>query len=122
MLAWKLGTELLRPLVGQPNYQFVERAGDYVLPLALFWLVKYRLLAVRAPDADAGHVEHRAEKEAQPVGVLQLTYMVRITEGAAPGTAFMKAAVMYSDTDELLADNNGASATTTTPSCTMWQT
>ena len=39
VLAWKLGTELLRPLVGQPNYQFVERAGDYVLPLTLYWLV-----------------------------------------------------------------------------------
>ncbi len=38
VLVWKLGTELLRPLVGQPNYQFVERAGDYVLPLALYWL------------------------------------------------------------------------------------
>ena len=38
VLVWKIGTELLRPLVGQPNYQFVERAGDYVLPLALFWL------------------------------------------------------------------------------------
>lgn len=38
VLVWKLGTELLRPLVGQPNYQFLERAGDYVLPLVLFWL------------------------------------------------------------------------------------
>lgn len=38
VLVWKLGTEFLRPLVGQPNYQFVERAGDYVLPLALYWL------------------------------------------------------------------------------------
>jgi uncharacterized membrane protein HdeD (DUF308 family) len=38
VLVWKVGTDLLRPLVGQPNYQFVERAGDYVLPLALFWL------------------------------------------------------------------------------------
>ncbi len=35
VLAWKLGTELLRPLVGQEWFQFVERDGDYVLPVAL---------------------------------------------------------------------------------------
>ena len=51
VLAWKLGTELLRPLVGQPNYQFVERAGDYVLPLALFWLTRNAIPAVHADDA-----------------------------------------------------------------------
>jgi hypothetical protein len=39
VLVWKVGTELLRPLVGQPIYQFIERGGDYVLPLALL-LVK----------------------------------------------------------------------------------
>jgi hypothetical protein len=41
VLIWKIGTELLRPLVGQPIYQFIERGGDYVLPLALFWLVGF---------------------------------------------------------------------------------
>ena len=51
VLAWKVGTELLRPLVGQPNYQFVERAGDYVLPLALFWLTRNLLPAVPADEA-----------------------------------------------------------------------
>lgn len=35
VLAWKLFTELLRPLVGQEWFQFVERDGDYVLPVAL---------------------------------------------------------------------------------------
>ena len=50
VLAWKLGTELLRPLVGQPNYQFVERAGDYVLPLALYWVVG-NVLAVGPPKS-----------------------------------------------------------------------
>lgn len=35
VLVWKLGTELLRPLVGQDWFQFVERDGDYVLPIAL---------------------------------------------------------------------------------------
>ncbi|MFI5531769.1 hypothetical protein ACIA8O_24870 [Kitasatospora sp. NPDC051853] len=35
ILVWKVITELLRPLVGQPWFQFVERVGDYVLPPAL---------------------------------------------------------------------------------------
>ncbi|MFI9815364.1 hypothetical protein [Saccharothrix variisporea] len=35
VLGWKLVTELLRPLVGQEWFQFVERDGDYVLPVAL---------------------------------------------------------------------------------------
>lgn len=38
ILVWKVGTELLRPLVGQPNFQFIERAGDYVLPITLLWV------------------------------------------------------------------------------------
>jgi hypothetical protein len=41
VLIWKIGTELLRPLVGQPMYQFIERGGDYVLPLVLLWLVGF---------------------------------------------------------------------------------
>lgn len=36
ILAWKLITELLRPLTGQQLFQFIERSGDYALPLALF--------------------------------------------------------------------------------------
>jgi hypothetical protein len=42
ILVWKLGTELLRPLVGQELFQFIERSGDYALPLALFVLVGRR--------------------------------------------------------------------------------
>jgi hypothetical protein len=38
VLVWKLGTELLRPLVGQPMFQFIERSGDYVLPVGLLLL------------------------------------------------------------------------------------
>ena len=45
VFAWKLGTELLRPLAGEPVFEFVERAGDYVLPLALLgvqgWLMRH---------------------------------------------------------------------------------
>lgn len=36
VLAWKLGTEFLRPLAGEPMWEFVERGGDYFLPIALF--------------------------------------------------------------------------------------
>jgi len=38
VLFYKLVTELLRPLVGQEVFQFIERSGDYALPLALFVL------------------------------------------------------------------------------------
>ncbi len=49
ILVWKVGTELLRPLVGQPNFQFIERGGDYVLPVALLWaLVWLRSVADRS--------------------------------------------------------------------------
>jgi len=35
VLAWKIGTELLRPLAGEPMWEFVERGGDFYLPVAL---------------------------------------------------------------------------------------
>jgi len=47
VLFWKVGTELLRPLVGQELFQFVERAGDYALPVALY------VLGTAAGDARA---------------------------------------------------------------------
>jgi len=46
ILVWKVSTELLRPLVGQPNFQFIERAGDYVLPVALLWVLVWLRAAV----------------------------------------------------------------------------
>ncbi|RKS71642.1 hypothetical protein BZB76_4447 [Actinomadura pelletieri DSM 43383] len=53
VLGWKLFTELLRPLVGQEWFQFVERDGDYVLPVALILMsVLYaESLRRRAPAA-----------------------------------------------------------------------
>jgi uncharacterized membrane protein len=41
ILIWKLTAEPLRPLVGQPIYQFIERGGDYALPLALWCLAGF---------------------------------------------------------------------------------
>jgi hypothetical protein len=35
---WKVGTELLRPLAGEPFWEFVERGGSYAAPLALWRL------------------------------------------------------------------------------------
>ena len=35
---WKLGTEWLRPLAGEPMWDFIERGGSYAAPLALLWL------------------------------------------------------------------------------------
>lgn len=48
ILVWKVGTELLRPLVGQPNFQFIERAGDYVLPVTLLWVLVWLRSATHA--------------------------------------------------------------------------
>ncbi|MBA3531190.1 MAG: hypothetical protein H0T73_04630 [Ardenticatenales bacterium] len=38
VVAWKVFTELLRPLAGEPIWEFIERAGSYTAPLALFYL------------------------------------------------------------------------------------
>jgi hypothetical protein len=38
VVVWKLGTELLRPLAGEPWWEFVERWSNYTAPLALLWL------------------------------------------------------------------------------------
>jgi hypothetical protein len=35
---WKVGTELLRPLAGEPFWEFIERGGSYAAPLALLVL------------------------------------------------------------------------------------
>jgi len=78
VLFWKVGTELLRPLVGQELFQFVERAGDYALPIALYLLVF-----------------PRARGEAQPGGppdALRPTPALTVeTVGAKPGQNVEKA-------------------------------
>jgi hypothetical protein len=40
--AWKLGTEALRPMAGEPVWEFIERGGSYGAPLALAWLQGWR--------------------------------------------------------------------------------
>ncbi len=79
VLFWKVGTESLRVLVGQEVFQFVERAGDYALPIALYLLL-YRRTAyqrlignrgrpVQTPAVTAGYPVHLAPlPSAEPVG------------------------------------------------------
>jgi hypothetical protein len=50
VFAWKLGTEALRPLAGEPIWEFVERGGSYAAPLALGWLQAW-------PRSSVVHVE-----------------------------------------------------------------
>ncbi len=38
VFGWKVATELLFPLTGAPWWEFIERGGSYVAPLALWWL------------------------------------------------------------------------------------
>jgi hypothetical protein len=35
---WKVGTEAVRPLAGEPIWEFIERGGSYAAPLALLML------------------------------------------------------------------------------------
>jgi hypothetical protein len=48
VLAWKLGTELLRPLTGEPFWEFVERGGSYAAPLGLLYVRGWPPTARRA--------------------------------------------------------------------------
>ena len=42
MTAWKVFTELLRPAVGEPWWEFIERGSNIVAPLALFYVLRAR--------------------------------------------------------------------------------
>lgn len=39
---WKVGTEALRPLAGEPIWQFMERSGSYAAPLALAVIITWQ--------------------------------------------------------------------------------
>lgn len=39
---WGFWTALLRPIVGMPIWDFVERFANWAAPLALYYLLKYR--------------------------------------------------------------------------------
>jgi len=63
VLVWKLGTEYLRPLVGQEWFQFVERAGDYALPIGLY-LLSQPVLEHGRPDLRTGATDEYAKPDA----------------------------------------------------------
>lgn len=44
VLFWKVGTEALYPVTGAPFWEFIERAGSYIAPLALWTLTRSRSL------------------------------------------------------------------------------
>jgi len=50
--AWKVGTELLRPLAGEPIWQFMERSGAYAAPLALAVILTWQRWGRRAISTD----------------------------------------------------------------------
>jgi hypothetical protein len=49
VVAWKIGTELLRPLAGEPIWEFVERWSNYTAPLALLY-VRHHMRRDRSQD------------------------------------------------------------------------
>jgi len=48
VVAFKLGTEALRPLAGEPIWELIERGGSYGAPLALAWLQGWSATSERA--------------------------------------------------------------------------
>jgi hypothetical protein len=42
MAGWKIFSELLRPIAGEPAWEFIERASNMVAPLALLVLARER--------------------------------------------------------------------------------
>jgi hypothetical protein len=41
VFVWKIGTELLRPMVGESFWEFIERGGSYAAPLALLYVRRW---------------------------------------------------------------------------------
>lgn len=73
VFVWKVGTELLRPVVGEPVWEFIERAGSYAAPLALLYVRRWTVdsahgtarpaLAHDYPDSPPGVVHPHREDE-----------------------------------------------------------
>jgi hypothetical protein len=58
VFVWKVGTELLRLLVGEPFWEFIERGGSYAAPLALLyvrsWSTSTSTKSARPPQPSSG--------------------------------------------------------------------
>jgi hypothetical protein len=55
LVLWKVGTELLRPLAGEPLWEVVERWSNYTAPLGLLYVRGWPATAGRRlPGAERG--------------------------------------------------------------------
>jgi hypothetical protein len=54
--AWKVITEALYPLTGAPVWEFIERGGSYIAPLALYLLVHQSRTNPGRPPAEPGRL------------------------------------------------------------------
>ena len=90
VLAWKMGTEALHPVAGAPFWEFVERAGSYVAPLALWTMVR-------------GPVSVRVSPWARTASaVLGIAFTIGWAAGAAPAVGQATEASFAVDRQEAL--------------------
>src|SRR5215471_9950507 len=47
MGCWKIFSELLRPIAGEPGWEFVERASNMVAPVALLYVIRQKARLAR---------------------------------------------------------------------------
>jgi len=67
VFAYKVGFELLRPLSGEPFWEFIERGGSYAAPLGLFIIQSY-LHHQRTTGEPAAEVSAPSQQIATAVG------------------------------------------------------
>jgi hypothetical protein len=67
VVALKLGTEALRPLAGEPIWEFIERGGSYGAPLALAWIQGWRRTAAGTAISSPGSTLGAAPSGSQPI-------------------------------------------------------
>ena len=107
ILFWKLGTEALFPFTGAPFWEFVERAGSYIAPVALWTMVRAgtrQSVPVGAPAALAGIFLAGASVGA--VSARSFDRAGSTADGSIPGplTTLATFPVGTSNTDFTLAD------------------
>jgi hypothetical protein len=71
MAAWSFWTALLRPLAGESIWEFVERAGNFGVPLAFYFYLRLSQATARPPDDDAGANDARS--------LLKIEWVLRLT-------------------------------------------
>jgi hypothetical protein len=57
VFVWKIGTELLYPMSGDPIWEFVERGGSYVAPIGLLLIGTGRREPVPVPEIAPASIE-----------------------------------------------------------------